>query len=173
MAEKGDTAIVCYLDDFLVVGNTKDQCQQIMTRLMTLLRELGFAINYNKVVGPTTCLTFLGIEINTNTFTLSLPPEKLSALQDELLTTANRRSISKRAPQSLAGKLNWAAQVVYGGWPHRRRIIDRINTLRLPHHKTRITTCMSADLDWWIRFMAVFNGCVSIFNKRLNTLSSR
>ena len=140
-----------------------------MNRLMTLLRELGFAINYNKVVGPTTRLTFLGIEIDTVDFNLSLPPEKLRALQEELLATTSKRNISKSSLQSLCGKLNWAAQVVYGGRPHLRRLIDKINNLSLPHHRTRITAWMSADLNWWVRFMAVFNGCTPILNKRLNT----
>ena len=169
MAVGGDTQIICYLDDYLVIGKTRKQCQDTMKRLMTLLREHGFAINYNKVVGPTTRLTFLGIEINTVDYNLSLPSDKLMALQEELLATTAKRNITKRALQSLAGKLNWAAQVVYGGRPHLRRLIDKINDLRLPHHRTRITAWMSADLNWWVRFMAVFNGCIPILNKRLNT----
>ena len=169
MASRGDTTITCYLDDFCVIGKTMEHCQEIMNRLLTLLRELGFAINYSKVVGPTTCLTFLGVEVDTVAYTLSLPSDKLCALQEELLATAGRRSITKRSLQSLTGKLNWAAQVIYGGRTHLRRLIDRSNALCLQHHRTRMTACMSAHLDWWVRFMAVFNGCVPILDRRVHT----
>ena len=103
MAVGGDTEIIGYMDDYLVIGKTRKQCQDTMNRLMTLLRELGFAINYNKVIGPTTRHTFLGIEIDTVDYNLSLTSEKLMALQDELMATTGKRHITKRALQSLAG----------------------------------------------------------------------
>ena len=49
-----------------------------MSTLIAILRELGFHINYNKVVGLSQKLPFLGIELDTVTMSISLPADKLS-----------------------------------------------------------------------------------------------
>ena len=52
MAREGYPHITGYLDDYLIRGATKQECQQGLNRLLCLLRELGFAIAYRKVVPP-------------------------------------------------------------------------------------------------------------------------
>ena len=169
LADLGHKGIVAYLDDFLVVGRTHKECMDSMNCLMHTLRRLGFSINYNKVEGPQKVLTFLGVEINTDLYTLSLPEVKLAALYQEILRTTKRRSITKRELQSLVGRLSWASQVLYGGRAHLRRIIDRINSLGSPSHKTRITEHIRADLYWWINNVYHFNGCTPIAETRGDT----
>ena len=167
MRREGLYNVVIYLDDCLVWGADKAECLKAQIRLMAILRELGFAINYNKVIMPTTRLTFLGVEIDTEAFTLGLPANKVSELQEELRHMATRHSASKTMLQSLAGRLSWASQVVYGGRPHTRRIIDRLNTLQHQHHRTRITQCMMLDIRWWLDYVSVFNGSVPILDYRV------
>ena len=52
MAKKGYRTIVCYLDDFLIIASMYDECLQAQNVLLRLLREFGFQIKYNKLVGP-------------------------------------------------------------------------------------------------------------------------
>ena len=77
MAARGHPQIIAYLDDFLVVAWTSNDCFSAMNDLMSVLRMLGFRINYNKVEGPVKCLTFLGLVLCTNSMTISLPKERL------------------------------------------------------------------------------------------------
>ena len=65
MEHRGFTAIVVYLDDFLVVGRTKAECQAAFEFLLQLLQDLGFTISWCKVVYPTQKLVFLGVELDT------------------------------------------------------------------------------------------------------------
>jgi hypothetical protein len=85
MAKRNYQTIV-YLDDCLVIGNSFEECQSGTLCLISLLRELGFAISYGKVEGPSQCLTFLGIEIDIVDNMLWLPASKvhdlLTILQD-------------------------------------------------------------------------------------------
>ena len=70
-----------YLDDFLVLGNSgSDECVQNLLALVKWAEWLGFPLVVEKVEGPSTTLTFLGIEIDTNALILRLPEEKLVAL---------------------------------------------------------------------------------------------
>ena len=63
MAKRGFTAVVVYLDDFLVVGRTKAECLAAFECLLQLLQDLGFSISWHEIVEPTTWLIFLGIEL--------------------------------------------------------------------------------------------------------------
>jgi len=166
MHKKGHQRIIAYLDDFLIIGETYQDCLQQMQVLMTLLRSLGFAINYNKVIGPAQCLTFLGVELDTAHGVVRLPSDKLAGFLADVNHMLNQRTITKRTLQSLAGKLSWASQVIQGGRPHLRRIIDRINVLHGPKHRTRVTQDMRKDLVWWIEFAKFFNGALPILDCR-------
>ena len=53
MVRKGYKTIVCYLDDFLIVAQSYDECLGALNELSRLLRKLGFHINYSKIEGPT------------------------------------------------------------------------------------------------------------------------
>ena len=45
MAKRGFDTIIVYLDDFLIVGETKKVCQLAFDTLITLLQHLGFEIS--------------------------------------------------------------------------------------------------------------------------------
>ena len=158
MARKYNASVIAYLDDFLIVADTKEECNRVLHILMALVRKLGFSINYSKVCSPSQRLTFLGVVLDSVTMTLELPREKCVELQELLKKSIHRRKISKRNLQSIAGKLNWACQCIYGGRFHVRRIQDKINELNAPWHVTRVTQDMKADFTWWIKFMDSFNG---------------
>ena len=65
MAKKGFEAIVVYRDDFLVIGESIEACQAAFDSLLSLLQNLGFRINWKKVVYPTQRLVFLGVLLDT------------------------------------------------------------------------------------------------------------
>ena len=161
---RGFDRVVAYQDDFLVVGDTYQECLDAWMCLMQLLLNLGFNISYNKVEPPTTDIVFLGIEISSKTMQLSLPPAKLRDIRMCLQQFQLRRRASKRQLQSLAGKLNYASRVVRGGRTFLRRLLNAINALRLPCHKARIRGPLLDDIRWWSSFISRFNGtaaCVS------------
>ena len=65
MARRGFRCIIVYLGDFLVVGSTLAECQEVFDCLIQLLQDLGFDISWQKVVVPTKVLIFLGVLIDT------------------------------------------------------------------------------------------------------------
>ena len=54
-----------YLDDFIFAGYNATICSDIMDTFNSICYELGVPLTEDKSVGPTTCLTFLGLEIDT------------------------------------------------------------------------------------------------------------
>lgn len=64
---------------------------------------------------PSTQIVFLGIEIDSVNMCMRLPNAKLDQIRTELSLFENRKRASKKQLQSLAGKLNFCASVVFGG----------------------------------------------------------
>ena len=65
-----------YLDDFFLCGPDFYSCQTALNMLVHTLRQLGFRINWNKVVDPTQRLVFLVIQLDTVSNTMCLDPPK-------------------------------------------------------------------------------------------------
>ncbi len=53
MVRRGFTDIIVYLDDFLIIGDTRKQCQLAYDTLFQLLLDLGFSISDHKLGTPT------------------------------------------------------------------------------------------------------------------------
>ena len=155
MACRGYDAIVVYLDDFLVIGATKAECQAAYECLLNLFQDLGFQISWHKVVPPTQQLTFLGIELNSVIQCMALPQSKLVELQ-VIKGFATCIRASKRQLQQLAGKLSWACRVVYGGRTFLRRILDVIGSLSSSSARYKLSAGFYEDI--WDTFLATFNG---------------
>ena len=91
MARRGFNAVVVYLDDFLVVGQTKQECQLAFDTLLQLLQDLGFQISWRKVIGPTQKLALLGVELDTLKCEMALPQAKLEDLHQVVTAFLSRR----------------------------------------------------------------------------------
>ena len=89
---------------------------------------------------------------------MSLPVDKLKALKFFLLEFSLCRRASKRELHVLAGKLNWACRLVYGGHSFFRCIIDQMNLLKSKNAKFKLNKDFYDDLSWWLSFLEVFNG---------------
>lgn len=157
MARRGFHDIIVYLDDFLIIGASLEQCKLAYDTLLQLLVDLGFSISHHKLVLPTQRLTFLGEQLDTTDCTMTLPAGKLTELQDVVLEFQNKQRASKKQLQRLAGKLNWACRVVYGGRTFLRRILDTLNSLS-SSGKCKLNGKFRSDILWWIRFLKIFNG---------------
>ena len=158
MGRRGYDLLIVYLDDFLIIADSKEKCAAALNCLIQLLRKLGFAIHWGKVVDPTTRITFLGIELDSVSMSLSLPTNKLDTFKQELKEFLQRKRASKRQLQAIAGRLSWAAGVVKGGRVFLRRIFDQISILKHVSHKAVISPEMRKDLLWWYTLLETFNG---------------
>ena len=140
MAHHGFRAVVNYLDDFLIIGSTKEKCQRGLVTHINLLHYLGFNASWRKVVSLTQRVTFLGNELHSSTMSPRLPEDKFNRLIDLVNTFSLKASASKRQLQSLAGSLNFACQVVHGGRTFLHHMIDCLNKLNHSSHRCPLST---------------------------------
>ena len=77
--------------------------------------ELGIPVAAHKCTDPTTCLVFLGIQIDTIKVQISLPQEKLERLKGLFQEWKTKKCCTRRELESLIGHLQHAAKVVRPG----------------------------------------------------------
>ena len=152
--------IVSYLDDFLVVADTRESCSAAQTFLINLLHRLGFEVKWDKVVSSRQRITFLGLTIDSSVQRIELPPEKIKTLADMAFSFSQRKKITRKDLEVIVGHMSFAARAIYGERTFSRIFIDVMKTLALPHHKTRMTLLLKAELTWWHKYATAMNGLV-------------
>ena len=138
-----------YLDDFLFMETSNSgSSSTVRQTALEILGQLGIPVATHKTVGPTSALTFLGILINSHTFELQLPTEKLLRTQQLLSQWSHRKSCTRKELESLLGYLSHAATVTPQGRTFLRSLFSLLSHIHAPHHHTRLNLGARADLAW-------------------------
>ena len=155
--------LIHYLDDFLLMGSPNSrEGVEALTTAMRILKFLGIPVAIQKTEGPSCCVIFLGILIDTKALELRLPAEKIERLQTLLQGWCLRKSSTRKELESLLGHLPHAATVVRPGRTFLRQLFSLLHQAKLPSHFVRLTAGARADLAWWKCFLQSWNGS-SIF----------
>ena len=93
-----------YVDDLLYYG-LPSNIYKSFAFLSDLLHQLGLKINPKKLVEPSTSVVSLGIFINTEDRTISIPPDKLQEIIQSCHEWHTKPLCSKRQLQCLLGSL--------------------------------------------------------------------
>ena len=111
--QRGISFVIHYLDNFLTVGPpSSDTCQRNLDILMQLCEDLGVPLALEKVEGPSTTISFLGIQLDTVRMEIKLPEEKLSRIKETLSAWLQKKKATKREILFLVGLLQHATKVV-------------------------------------------------------------
>ena len=162
--QEGVVHVYHYLDDFIVLGPPSSaQCLEDLQSLEAVCTSLGVPLAAHKREGPTTCLTFLGIELDSVAGVLRLPEDKLQRLTTILREWGDRKACTRKELESLIGLLNHACKVVRPGRTFLRRMIDLLtstgaSSIPRQHHHIRLNREFRADLAWWRSFVQQWNG---------------
>ena len=158
--QQGVDPVFHYLDDYLLMGLPgSGQCAAHLSVVLAVFAQLGIPIAQEKVEGPLTTLTFLGIEVDTVAMQLRLPATKLAELQDQVRAWLQRKSCLKKELQSLAGKLQHACKVVRPGRTFLRWVFELLRRTEKKHHHIRLNREFHSDLMWWNTYLAGWKEC--------------
>ena len=164
MTSQGVTWAVHYIDDFLTLGRPhSEECQNNKELMESICTLAGLPLEPEKSQGPTTRLTFLGIEMDSEEGVLRLPPDKLRALREALQAWRGKKACRKRDLLSLIGSLSHACKVVRAGRAFLRRLIDLSASAKELDHFIRLNQEARSDIEWWASFVEPWNG-ISLIN---------
>ena len=148
-----------YLDDYITFGRPRSsECAEALSIITKTCDELGVPLATEKLEGPATCITFLGIEVNSAAGVLRLPQDKVKIMQEALWLWGHKKSCTRKELESLIGSLQHACWVMRPGRSFMHRMIDLLSVAKCPHHHVRLNHEFRADLWWWATFAAHWNG---------------
>ena len=154
MLQSGVGIVLQYLDDFFFCGPPdSNDCDRALGISIPLCQKLNLPVAPQKMVGPTTTLCFLGIEIDK---------DKLGCLKRLLCKWSRKKGATKHELQCFLGHLGHAARVVR---PWRTFLRELISTMLIQshgYHKVRLNSHCRADIAWWRLFCEKLNG-ISFF----------
>ena len=159
LGDKGVKAFM-YLDDLIVIAPDPITAYYQFDLVRDLFRELGLPEAPGKTQPPSHKVTFLGIEIDTRTMTLSIPSEKVDQTLKEIKKVNRRSTITRKQLQSIIGRLMHIAKCVAPARLFVCRLLDLLRGDPLP--KYQISESARADLKWFISYLKDWNGVAYI-----------
>ena len=155
-----------YLDDyFLATAGDGASCARSIQKTKDLFHRLGIPLAPEKMVGPTTELTYLGIVIDSAAMVTRLPQDKLSNLMSLLQVWHQKKKCTKHELLSLIGKLSFAAKIIPPGRTFLRHLIDLSTSVTRPSHHISLNSSAREDIQWWLDFLPTWNGKQQILDR--------
>ena len=162
--QSGVSHIFHYLDDFITVGPPhSNACRHNLEVITATCIRLGVPIEPGKTEGPATCITFLGMELDTYHRIIRLPEDKLARLRALLNDWSGRKAVKKRDLLSLIGYLHHASKAVRQGRSFLRRLIDLSMVVKHMDSYVRLNISARSDIRWWHLFAEQWNGTSMLY----------
>lgn len=172
---------VAYLDDFLCIGRSFDECLKNVTTTKQVLVSLGFVINIQKsVMVPNYSCKFLGFILDTKHMIITLPKDKKTRIKNKATEMITKNSSSVRKFAEFIGLLTSACPAVSYGWMY-TKLFEREKYLALNgtynyNKQMTIQSYLQNDFLWWIEKIDLSfcpirknNYCMEIFSDASNT----
>ena len=154
-----------YCDDFGGCEATFTRAMEAFVKLGELLADLGLRESSAKAHPPSTSMPYLGITFDTISMQMSIPPEKVSEVREEISLWMKKPSASKKSLQQHLGKLLWVSKCV----KYSRCFIGRLLTqLQQMHNlsdnkRVKLSAGSRLDIAWWDRYLRRFNGIEMLY----------
>jgi len=154
--------VITYLDEFLIIAPDYQTCLKQTRIAIQLLQNLGFVLNHKKALLPTQIIPFLGFILNSIKMEVSIDKERIQKLKTTLNSIINKEPLLIHNMKSIVGKLQFAAQVVFGGRTFLRRCHSSIalqtRLFKTTYHKMFLSKPLIQDALWWYRYIEIWNG---------------
>ena len=145
-----------YLDDLIILSPNREAAWKHYNVARRLLEELGLAEATEKAQPPTHRLKWLRIIVDASDMTLSIPPEKVQAVLQQVNYYYTKTVITVKQLQSLLGHLLFIAKCVR---PARVFVAHILEALRSTNTgRVSLNQEFKADLNWFTQFCAEWNG---------------
>ena len=134
-------------------------CQHNLEMSIDWYSKLGIPLHPDKQEGPSTCLTILGIEVNSLNVQARLPQDKFDRITALLEEWSPKRWCKRKEPESLIGHLRLACMVVLQGHSFMRRMINLLYAFHPYDHLIRLIQEFFLDLARKQEVFQSWNGC--------------
>ena len=155
---------IVYIDNILILAESKEMARDRAIVLIYLLENLGFAVSRAKCqLEPTQTIEFLGFLVDSLRQELSLPQMKIKKIRTEIWALLGGRQIAIRKMSQLLGKLQVSTRAVPLAplfFRKLQRALRRGLEQSDQDYSKQITlsTEEREELQWWLDHLTLWNG---------------
>ena len=149
--------IVHVLDDFLIISPNEQLCELALKQVTEICEQIGIPLAPEKTMGPSHCLPFLGIELDTERMLAFLPQDKVDKFLNLINQFLESKSVTLKSLQSLTGMLNFACQIILPARAFSRRLYNLEIGVSKSYYKIKMTKEVKSDLLVWKNFLENYN----------------
>ena len=119
----------------------------------------------SKAHSPSTSMPYLGILFDTARMRMSIPPDKVAEVREEITLWVKKSSATKKLLQQLLGKLFWVSRCVQFSRGFMGQLLSQLKVMHsLPDNKKeRLPPGCRQDILWWDRYLRRFNGVEMLY----------
>ena len=150
--------ITNYLDDFLKMALTEEECNGMLTIVTQSRNKIGVPLAIEKTVWVTCHTVFLGILLDGVYTILALPVDEIERATYLLKLILAKKKVMVKQVEKLACLLNFLHQAIYPGRAFTRRMYAKIpsssgkGSLK-PYHHIYLDNEFRQDCKTWLLFL--------------------
>ena len=133
-----------------------------MAILSLVFNRLYIPLARHKCTGPTVCLEYLGIILDSWNMEARLPLNKVQRILEFIDTLLGMPYCIKRELLQLLGHFNFASKVILPGRSFASYLLSIAYSVKDLHQIVRLDSQCPEDLNMWRKFLQEWNG-VSLF----------
>ena len=162
-ALSGRYVITNYLDDFLFMGETEEICNLLVRQFLALCEFLGCSVAPEKTEWGAVKMIFLGIMLNGDTCTLSVPMDKANKALELLNWAIDSKKVTVKFIQRLTGTLNFLNKAIVPGRAFTRGMYSKLSVedsqgrKLKQHHHVKLNNSFIQDCLVWKSFLGADN----------------
>ena len=148
--------IINYLDDFLFLATSKEECDFLVKEFLVLCKRLGVLVAEEKTEWGDTRVIFLGILIEGEFHVLSIPEEKRTRAVNMLKVFVAKRKATIKDLQRLSGYLNFLTRAIFPGRTFTHRMyakFHQVSATLKPYHHIKLDEEFKDDCRMWLGFL--------------------
>ena len=148
--------LVNNLDDYLFVALLRLWCNQQVKVFMQVCALIHFPVSFEKTFWGCTCLTFLGLLIDSENQVVAVPVEKIEKALKLIEEILSKEKMTLKQLQKICGFLNFLGRAVVPGRAFTRRLYMSMKGYAnlKPHHHISVKADMRRDLVMWQSFLS-------------------
>ena len=142
-----------YLDDFIIISKSFEQCLQHSNFVRATLVELGFVLSDKSLPKPVQQVQFLGVNLNSVQMSVSLPLDKINKISNLARNLLEAQEASQQELHQLLGYISFAILCVTEARLYSRGLQMLLIPLQInasPMHKiVPLSDWAIHDLQFW------------------------
>ncbi len=150
------------LDDYIAIIKPEEDSDRVMALITHIFGKLSIPLNPSKTVGPTFCLEYLGLILDSDRMEIRLPLDKLERLREMLDSLLLKKKCTKQQLLCLLGHLNFACRAIGPGRTFISRIIEATKGVKKLYYQVNLSQECKADMAMWKTLCDSWNG-ISLF----------